>query len=88
MMHLPQFNSTGGRAHRLSGYFSVLAILLTLIAPSAVAGVPHVSNPYAGATWYLDSYFAQEVAPAAAVSFRVFAFFAHSRSLTPAAWLP
>jgi len=66
MMHLPQFNSTGGRAHRLSGYFSVLAILLTLIAPSAVAGVPHVSNPYAGATWYLDSYFAQEVAPAAA----------------------
>jgi len=64
MLHLPQFNSTGGRAHRLSGYFTVLAILLTLMAPSAFA--QHVANPYAGATWYLDPYFAQEVAPAAA----------------------
>src|ERR1017187_702063 len=68
MSHPLQFNSTGrgARAHRLSGYFTVLAILLTLIAPSAFAQVVHNPNPYAGANPFVNPYFAQEVAAAAA----------------------
>jgi len=53
------------RTSLLSGYLMVLAVLLlTLLAPGAFA--QHVANPYAGATGFVDPYFAQQVAAEAA----------------------
>ena len=64
-----QFNRLCGRAlvRRVSGYLSVLAVLLlTIVTPSVFAQVTHVSNPYADATVYVSPDYTTEVATAVA----------------------
>ncbi len=63
-----QFHPPCGRAcaHRFSGYFNVLAVLLlTLVAPGAFAQT-HVANPYVGAMVYASPDYTTEVATAVA----------------------
>jgi len=60
-----QFTPSCGRAHarRLSEYcFAVLAaLLITISAPCAFAQVTHVTNPFAGATVYVNPDYTTEV---------------------------
>ena len=63
-----QFNPPCGRANAwpLSGYLAVLAVfLLTIVTPGAFAQT-HVANPYVGASVYVSTDYAAEVATAEA----------------------
>jgi cellulose 1,4-beta-cellobiosidase len=54
-------------ARQLSGYIAVLAALLTIVvAPTAFGQVTHVSNPFSGATVYLNPDYSTEVKTAIA----------------------